>query len=193
MLHGWPGYGPEDLVRLALLTARGGQVDAGTGWPQADSLLPYYAKNYSLSGRAVALPDDPGVVVGDVAALADVVGDVDVVVSLCRVGKADVPRELEHHELWFLDSEAPGANPNPDFILKDTAAGIATCRDEGKRVFIHCVQAQARTPAIAAAYLAHRFGLSGAEAAARMGALLRGPMQRPSFATAMDRLWPGGR
>jgi ADP-ribosyl-[dinitrogen reductase] hydrolase len=108
MLHGWPGYGPKDLVRLALLTARGGQVDAGTGWPEADSLLPYYVKNYSLSRRVVALPDDPGVLVGDVAALPDVVGKVDVVISLCRVGNTDVPRGLEHHELWFLDREAPG-------------------------------------------------------------------------------------
>jgi ADP-ribosyl-[dinitrogen reductase] hydrolase len=133
-------------------------------------------------------PEDPGVLVGDVAALADVVGDVDVVISLCRVGNNDVPDTLEHHELWLLDSEEEGANPNLDFVLKDTAQGIATCRNEGKRVFVHCVHAQARTPAVAAAYLAERFGWSGLDAAAAMHSLLPRSIRQPSFALALDKL-----
>jgi ADP-ribosyl-[dinitrogen reductase] hydrolase len=190
MLHGWPGYQAKDLVRLALLSARGGQPDAATGWPLADSLQPYYAEHFSPPGRIVALPDDLGVLVGDVAALADVAGDADVVISLCRVGNTDVPGGLEHHEVWLLDSEDEGANPNLDFVFRDTAEAIATYRDEGKRVFVHCVHAQARTPAVAAAYLAHRFGMSGAEAATSMRSLLPGSLRRRSFASALERLWP---
>lgn len=192
-LHGWPGYRANDLVRLAVLSARAGQPDPATGWPAGDTLLPYYARNYSLSARVVPSPDDPGVLLGDAAALPDVAQEVEVVISLCRVGSHDVPRTVEHHELWLLDTEAPGANPNLDFLLMDTAAGIAACRDEGKRVFVHCVQAQARTPAIAAAYLAHRHGLSGAEAARRVAARLPGSVPRPSFAAALSRLWPDRR
>lgn len=34
LVHGWPGLDASDLVRLAVLTARGGRPD-NTGWPPA--------------------------------------------------------------------------------------------------------------------------------------------------------------
>lgn len=193
VLHGWPGYRSGDLVRLAVLTAQGGMADPSTGWPAQASLLPYYRQHYSLSGALVALPDDEGVVIGDVAALPEALREVDVVISLCRIGIHDIPKTTEHHQLWLIDSDEEHANPNLDFVLRDTAEGIATCRDQGKRVFVHCVHAQARTPAVAAAYLAGRLSISGHEAAARVSRLLPGIVHRPSFVRSLDRLWPTQR
>ena len=48
-LHGWPGYRVADLVRLAMLTVRGGHDD-DAGWPSRASLLARYESEYRLSG-----------------------------------------------------------------------------------------------------------------------------------------------
>ena len=116
--------------------------------------------------------------------------EVDTVISLCRVGRHDVPDKIEHHEVWLMDNEDPDTNPNLRFILKDLAKGIAICRDEGKKVFVHCVMAESRTPAVAAAFLAERFAMSGADALDRVcGALPRARRNR-AFGEALDTLWP---
>jgi ADP-ribosylglycohydrolase len=189
MLHGWPGYGVRDLVRLALLSARGGVCDS-SGWPNALSLLPYYRENFLLHDLVVALANDPGVRVGDVAGLEWLEGQTDVVVSLCRVGSEDTPTGAEGHEIWLMDEPGAGHNPNLDFVLQDVAAQIVGWRDEGRTVFIHCVRAESRTPAVAAAYLAHRLGVSGVEALARVKEVLPGCRPNPDFVAALSRGWP---
>jgi ADP-ribosyl-[dinitrogen reductase] hydrolase len=45
-----------------------------------------------------------------------------------------------------------------DFVLADTADLLDALIGERKRVFLHCVQAQNRTPAVAAAYLVRHHG-----------------------------------
>jgi ADP-ribosyl-[dinitrogen reductase] hydrolase len=186
MLHGWPGYRARDLGRLAVLSALGGRND-DLGWPSAPSLR----SAYRSKGVAVPLADDPGVVLGDVGALASLDPSTGAVISLCRIGRGDVPGGVEHHESWLIDVEDPALNPNLDFLLEDTAAAIASLRDEGKTVFLHCVHAQRRTPAVAAAYLATTRGLSGREAFARVRELLPGALLNPSFGAALERRWPG--
>ena len=47
-------------------------------------------------------------------------------------------------------------NSNLAFVLADTARTIVELVDEGERVFVHCVAAENRTPAVAAAYLMAR-------------------------------------
>ena len=162
-LHGWPGYQVADLVRLAILTVRGGHDD-DAGWPSRTSLLAWYESGYRLSGVATALADDPEVWVGDVACLTGLPEGTSVVVSLCRVGRQDVPAGIEHHEVWLMDHADPGENPNLDWILSDLAGQMCRWRAEGRRVFVHCVRAESRTPAVAAAYLARRLGISGQDA-----------------------------
>ena len=49
-LHGWPGYRVADLVRLAMLTVRGGHDD-DAGWPSRTSLLAWYESGYPPLGR----------------------------------------------------------------------------------------------------------------------------------------------
>jgi protein-tyrosine phosphatase len=66
-------------------------------------------------------------------------------------------------------------------------------RDEDKTVLVHCVQAERRTPAIAAAYLAERTGLSGNEAFNAVTRTLPGTRVNRAFMEALMRLWPHHR
>ena len=57
-------------------------------------------------------------------------------------------------------------------------------------MLVHCVRAERRTPAVAAAYLAERFGLPGTEAFERVREQLPGAWPNPAFSDALARLWP---
>jgi ADP-ribosyl-[dinitrogen reductase] hydrolase len=192
LIHGWPGYQVADLVRLGILGARGGEPDP-SGWPDAPSLQGYYAARFSPSGVYRVLAADDGVAIGDVAALKRPPAGTDVVVSLCRVGRHDVPEGVEGCQLWLVDESEQARNPNLDFLIADTARQVACWRERGRRVFIHCVMAESRTPTVAAAYLAERFGISGQEALASVAAVLPNSHPNPGFVAALDRLWPPGR
>ena len=106
------------------------------------------------------------------------------------MGTADVPAGSERHELWLIDTPDPADNPNLDFVLVDLARTIASWRDAGRTVFVHCVRAESRTPTVAAAYLAERFGLGGREALDRVRSVLPDAHPNPAFLAALDRLWP---
>ena len=142
MLHGWPGLRARDLLELAVLTVRGGGPD-GQGWPTADAV------DYSrwATGERGVHPHDPGVLVGGVDAVA--AGGYDAVVSLCRMGSADLG--VEHVEMWLVDA-GPDKNPNLEFVLDDAARTVKALRDEGKVVLLHCVEGRSRTPSVAARY-----------------------------------------
>lgn len=148
ILHGYPGITGERLVELAHLASNGGR-DGHLGWPSADRL------DYSSwDGRDVLVqhPADHGLWLGGVGALDNLPPSVDAVVSLCLVGRAQVPEGLEHIAFRLIDSDDPAANSNPEFVINDAAETVAALRDEGKTVFLHCVRAESRTPTVAAAY-----------------------------------------
>ena len=86
----------------------------------------------------------------DWAGLRSLPEGVDAVVSLCRVGNADLPSHAEQIDVRLIDQ--PGGNDNLDFVLLDTVRTVAQLRREGRTVLIHCVQAQSRTPTVAALY-----------------------------------------
>jgi ADP-ribosylglycohydrolase len=191
MLHGWPGhYRTSDLVRLAVLTARRGRPD-GAGWPAAPSLAGYYAEHFPAPPLMVGLAEDPGVRVGNVAGLP-LLGDhpADVVISLCRIGADDIPAGVVSHQVGLIDEPDPGSNPNLDYLLADLADQIAVWRTAGKTVFVHCVKAESRTPAVAAAFLAQRDQLSGVAALERIRAVLPDSRPNPGFTAALTRSWP---
>jgi ADP-ribosyl-[dinitrogen reductase] hydrolase len=144
-----------DLDRLARLAYSGGESDS-IGWPAIDSLLPYYQKHFPSQPLAEGLDD--WVTVGNVHALPDQLPQVDAVVSLCRMGRFDVPADIEHQVIGLLDTTSAD-NPNLDFVLADTADFMTQCAKDQRRVFVHCVQAQNRTPAVASAYLVRSRGI----------------------------------
>jgi hypothetical protein len=188
-LHGWPGYRVADLVRLAVLSARGGRDD-GAGWPSIATMLAQYESEYRLSGVAASLHDDPEVWIGDVACLSALPERTSVVVSLCRVGRQDVPAGIEHHEVWLMDESDPDENPNLDWVLSDLAGQMCRWRDEGRRVFVHCVRAESRTPTVAAAYLARRLGINARDALERVTQQLPACRPNSGFVAALSRLFP---
>jgi ADP-ribosyl-[dinitrogen reductase] hydrolase len=134
-------------------------------------------------------PHDPGVLLGTVRHLYDLPGEVDAVVSLCRLGADEVPAAGvapgDHVEVWLIDEAAPAFNPHLEFVFDDTVAAIAALRAEGKTVLLHCVQAQSRTPTLAALYSAS-FGIDPAVALKEIVALLdANPNQ--GFVAAIER------
>lgn len=150
-LHGWPGLRSRDLVRLGVLTATRGRSDL-RGWPAGERV----EHPWVPSAPGVAHPMDDGVVLGTATTVDQ---SCDAVVSLCQRGSAQVAvggvAPEDHVEVWLIDSERPEDNPNLDFVLADTAAVVAQLRSEGRRVLLHCVAAQQRTPTVAVAYGVH--------------------------------------
>ena len=117
------------------------------GWPTAPT------HHYDATPTAVvAHPDDPGVLLGAIGAVRP--GVADAVVSLCRMGRDDVPlagvAPEDHVEFWLVDEV--GANLDPGAVLRDAAATVAALRAEGKTVLLHCLAMHSRTPLVAAVY-----------------------------------------
>jgi ADP-ribosyl-[dinitrogen reductase] hydrolase len=168
-LAGWPsGIGHADLVGLAVRAVNNGKDDP-IGWPSAEDLMPYYAANWSPTGRVASLPEDPGVMWGDMAGLATV--ESDVFISLCRIGR-NQRRGSDHYEVWLMDSESPQDNIDLGFVLADSADAVAQLRSEGHRVFVHCVRAESRTPAVATTWLTRHHGLSVVDAKERVRSVM---------------------
>jgi ADP-ribosylglycohydrolase len=145
-LAGWPReYRGIDLTRLAVLAVNRGTNDAN-GWPEVSSMTDSYQK-FSPTGMLATFNVDSGVVFGDFAALASI--EADAFLSLCRIG-VDDQRSADHELVWLLDGEG---NADVTRVLIDTANAVQHFRGEGRRVFVHCVKAESRTPAVAMAWL----------------------------------------
>jgi ADP-ribosyl-[dinitrogen reductase] hydrolase len=162
-IHGRPGLRSRDLVSLGVMTARGGRADSA-GWPTGAKVDYSTCKDTTALGRH---PHDEGVWLGGVDALENLPDGVHAVVSLCRLGTAQVPAPSvapgDHIEVWLIDEPDWHQNPNLDFVLTDTAAAVTALRAEGKTVLLHCVQAKSRTPAVAALYGARLTGRAPTE------------------------------
>lgn len=149
-VHGWPdGTRSRGLIRLALATAQGGKWEI---WPGEASMNLHHGRPL-----AVPHPHDPDVILGTEADLASSPAlGVTAVVSLSRVGDADIASTGvgpgSHAEVWLVDSENPAHNANPGWTILDAARTVRQFRKEGKRVLLHCVAAERRTPAVALAY-----------------------------------------
>ena len=177
VLHGWPGLRTRDLVELASAITRKGGPDE----------FDFSYSGYEL-GVVARHPYDDGVWLGDIGALRSLPDGVDAVVSLCRVGKADLPARAEQIDVRLIDQ--PGVNDNLDFVLLDTVRVLEQLRRDGRTVLIHCVQAQSRTPTVAALYGARLRGIAIDEALADVCAVLPNADPIPEFREALRRLHP---
>ncbi|YAL84055.1 ADP-ribosylglycohydrolase family protein [Dermacoccaceae bacterium W4C1] len=181
ILHGWDAANARTLEQCAVLAVRGGHPDS-QGWPTVERLS--YEGNEGYGARAVH-PLDAGVLLTGAQALDDLPEQVDAVVSLCRVGTAQVPAGLAHAEFRLLDRD-DADNPNIDFVLSDAAEAVSTLRDEGRTVLLHCAAAQSRTPTVAARYAQLRgHGLD--EALTQIQAALPHSRPRDAFRAALER------
>ncbi|MGY3380890.1 ADP-ribosyl-[dinitrogen reductase] hydrolase [Arthrobacter sp. TE12231] len=162
-LHGWPGLGARDLMMLGMELGRG-EGRRPASWPRAEH------QDYSMWSSTDALvqhPHDDGVWLGGVGSLARVAElGIDAVVSLCRLGTADVPSVApeDHATFWIIDSPVEHDNAHAAFVLRDAASAVERFRAEGKTVLLHCVRAESRTPTVAALYGARVAGITPLEA-----------------------------
>ncbi|MFC6600479.1 ADP-ribosylglycohydrolase family protein [Kitasatospora paranensis] len=163
LIHGWPSQDASDLVGLAVLTVNKGRDDS-KGWPRVERM-----PHPQIGGQpfAVLHPDDPGLIIGNLAQTT-VAGPapIDAVVSLCRVGSGPILTQtgVEHIRVWLVDRA--GANADTAFVVDQAARIVQQLRQEGKRVFLHCVAGRSRTPAVAARYSCLLSGKSPADALA---------------------------
>ena len=188
LLHGWPGIRSRDLVRLAVLSAQGGLPDRA-GWPSGARV------DYSRwpGRRALARhPHDAQVWLCGVGALDHLPTGVDAVVSLCRLGADEVPASgveaTDHVEIWLVDDIHSDKNPNLRFVLHDAVAAVAALRAEGRTVLLHCVQAQSRTPTVAALYGARVSGKTPLECLADIKQVLPDAVPNPTLLAVLDGL-----
>ncbi len=178
LLHGWPGLNTRHVVDLASTITRKGEPDG----------FDFSYRGYE-TGIVARHPHDDAVWLGGISALRSLPDGVDAVVSLCRVGNADLPDRAEQLDVRLVDQ--PGQNGNLDFVLLDTVRGVEQLRKEGRTVLIHCVQAQSRTPALATLYGARLRGIGIDEALADVCAVLPNADPIPEFCQALRRLHRG--
>ncbi len=170
------------LETAARLAVRAGRPDK-QGWPSAPSLMQHYRMVENARRRTVTV--DPGVVFGTVASLPEVLARATrphVVVSLCRIGSADVPLPHVSLPVAFIDNDRD--NAHLPALLADLADLVATLQRQGRPVYVHCVRAESRTPAVLAAYLARHRGQEPEQAVARAEAAFRTTL-RPAFARSV--------
>ncbi|MGZ6832984.1 MAG: ADP-ribosylglycohydrolase family protein [Mycobacteriaceae bacterium] len=175
VLHGWPGLRTRDLVDLGSQIFRRGKPDTF---------------DFSYSGYETGIvarhPYDDAIWLGGISALRSLPDGVDAVVSLCRIGNADLPARAEQIDVRLIDRQ--GANDNLDFVLLDTVRLVEQVRRGRRTVLIHCVQAESRTPTVAALYGARLRGISTDQALADVYALLPNADPIPDFREALRRL-----
>lgn len=190
-LHGWPGLRARDLIRLGWLTAHHGRPD-DAGWPTG-SEIDY--SSWPDRGALAKHPHDDGVWLSGVETLKNLPDGVDAVVSLCRLGADQVPAtgvdDSDHIEVWLIDSPKPAMNLHLNFVLNDAVDAIAELRAEGRTVLVHCVQAQSRTPTVAAIYGARLSGMSAKACLADIQRVLPSAQPNTVMLAALDRVAAG--
>ena len=140
-------------------------------------------------------PHDDGIWLGAAGALDALPDEVDAVVSLCRVGRGQVPERIHPENrvaVWLVDEVDPRANPNLTFVLRDTVDAIAALRAEGRTVLVHCVQAISRTPTVGALYAARHRGVPIAQALREVTDALPHANPNATFVQALTARTRGG-
>ena len=180
LLHGHSGLRAHDLVELAALAARSGEPDS-TGWP---TTVRMDYSGWQAERSLTVHPHDPRVLLGSIVDLDE--SEADAVVSLCRIGTQQ-RRAADHVEIWLIDRDEPGANPNLDLVLRDAADAVAAFRAQGKTVLLHCVAAQSRTPSVAALYAALHRDVPVEQALDEVVAALPAASPQPFLVSAVRR------
>ncbi|GAB3622088.1 hypothetical protein GCM10027418_01700 [Mariniluteicoccus endophyticus] len=125
---------------------------------------------------------------GNIAALRRRPG-VDAVVSPARVAAVDAPQVPagDWDQVFLVDDADPANNPNLHFVLHDAAEAVAQLRSEGKRVFLHCVEARSPTPSVAALHAVRQGGLAVDDAVRAVADVLPTAGPKPFLTEAIRR------
>lgn len=177
VLKGWPGLNARLLVNLA---------ETIVGEPK-----PPRHRNAELNRprRPVRHSHDDGVWLGGLAALrnhptsVDLPDEVDVAISLCRVGDDEIRDGTAH-----LDLRIDDGLPHLQYALLNAVRAVEQLRADGQTVYLHCEHAVDRTPAVAALYGARRHGLPVQQALDDVIGALPGAELTESLRSALERL-----
>ncbi|MGB3413227.1 MAG: ADP-ribosylglycohydrolase family protein [Microbacteriaceae bacterium] len=189
IIHGWPNLRAVDLVRMAKLAVldRNDPEQAKTA-KNLESTFDYRRSHGDVSAL-VQHPHDSQVWLGAVGALEALPDSVDTVVSLCQIGAKQVPDHVaERIEVILVDAADPSKNAHLDFVLRDTVAAVAALRASGRTVLLHCVQAQSRTPSVAALYSALELNIPIDQAIAEVNAALPDAQPKQFLGDAIRRI-----
>jgi ADP-ribosylglycohydrolase/protein-tyrosine phosphatase len=181
LLHGWPGLTTRGLIQLATKIVN-------KGLPE-DFDFSYGA--WRGVRNPVRHPHDEKVWLGAAASLHKLPSGVDAIVSSCRVADGHLPAGVKHLDVRLIDKE--GDNANLDFVLLDTVRAIERLRAEGCTLFLHCVDANSRTPTVAALYGARREHIDIDDALREVLAVLPTANPNADFRAALRRLHPTAR
>jgi hypothetical protein len=177
-LHGLPLGGVKHLLAMGQLAVNQGLPD-GKGWPTAAT---FDYSDYGARFEFSRFGADEGLYLGGVGRLGELPADITAVVSLCRVGFQDVPAHVERHLAVFLiDDSNADANQNLEFTFANAAAAVKQLRDQGHKVFLHCVQSQSRTPSVAITYAVKHLGMKFDDAYAEVMTALPEAEPNPRF------------
>ena len=134
-IYGEPTLVAADLDAMVRLAVGHGRPDR-SGWPGVANID--YGSMPALCGEL------DGAWFGNFGGVRDAVDEgATLVVSLCRMGTADVPDDVEHHTVGLIDTTAAD-NPNAAFVLLDTARTIDEPR-RSRRADVHSLR-PGRTP-----------------------------------------------
>lgn len=178
------GATARDLEEVGHLAAMGGEP-GHHGWPLVNHID--YTNWQGPTPAVVRHPHDSGVWLSSATALDDLPVGVNAVVSLCLVGRTQVPKGIDQVGFRLIDVTDPASNPNLDFVIRDAAETVAALRAEGKTVLVHCVAAQSRTPTVGVAYAMLR-GVEHDRALAEVCDALPAANPNRTFRAALKRL-----
>ncbi len=184
LLDGTRRHRASDLEDLAYVMVRGQNLGS-TDWPLVDHVD--YAASQLGDPTLRRHPFDRGVWLAAAPVLDSPPADVTAVVSLCPLGRAQVPDHVVHVRFRLLDNALPRNNPHLDFVIDDAARTVATLREMGHVVMLHCVAAHSRTPTIAIRY-AQLLGVPADVAFDGVVAALPHAYPNPGFKAALRRL-----
>jgi hypothetical protein len=159
-IFGWPGYRDRDLVRAVVETV-------GRGTPRHQPDVP--------PTGVPRHPFDAGLMLGSVADLAAVPGEVDAVVALCPLGSVTRPDGVpapNQVDVWLVDSEESEDNPHLEHVVDQAVELVMRLRGEGHRVLLHSTAARSRLPMVAAVYGARLAALPALEVLGQIEPLL---------------------
>ncbi|HUB39010.1 MAG TPA: macro domain-containing protein, partial [Streptosporangiaceae bacterium] len=99
----------------------------------------------------------------------------------------DTPKVADWLEVRLIDENGAEHNPNLDFVLHDTVTSLERLRSAGRTVLLHCVQAQSRTPVVAALYGMRRRPVAPDQVLAELGQVLPQAYPIADFRAALER------
>lgn len=176
LLFGWPGWRDRDLVWAIREALGDGERPLRTQQAPARPIVTH--------------PDDPGLLLGDIAACPDLPSGITALVALCPLGRAEEPIRIDARDqvdVWLLDSEDFAANPHLDHVVNQTVDMLMRLRGEGRTVYLASAAGRSRLPLVAAVYGARLAALPASEILQHLSLVMPDAAPNPMFAEVLRR------